>query len=324
MGINKKKIKMIWFEGSVIEAVQESKANNYMFVVYIRGNDDLSISMDLVWADAEIESLCVTNNFISLKMEADSESCIQFSELYPFPCVPCTFFIGLNGIPLEATGYVTKEEFLSKIKNAITMHTKQLSDAGLKPSPSQTETLITSDLSSSLLAEPVNTNTLIQENNNMHISETNSIDEALPTSLSMEQISEPSPSSSMEPISTPSLSSSLEPICTEIHAQNESMSSTVVNDEEEKEEREMKIKRAQELVKKNQDKKLQEQFEKEKQDEKDRIELGKSLSQLKKYQAEQEAKEVAEQLKKDKYEDKLAKERIREQIAKDRKKKKKK
>ena len=50
----------------------------------------------------------------------------------------------------------------------------------------------------------------------------------------------------------------------------------------------------------------------------ERVQLGKDLQKLKQNQSEREMKELAETMKKDREADKLAKEKIRQQIARDR------
>uniref|UniRef100_G1K9P8 UBX domain-containing protein 4 n=1 Tax=Anolis carolinensis TaxID=28377 RepID=G1K9P8_ANOCA len=45
-----------------------------------------------------------------------SEACLQFSQIYPVVCVPSSFFIGDNGVPLEViAGSVSAEELIARI-----------------------------------------------------------------------------------------------------------------------------------------------------------------------------------------------------------------
>ncbi|XP_005286822.3 UBX domain-containing protein 4 isoform X1 [Chrysemys picta bellii] len=52
-----------------------------------------------------------------------SEACLQFSQIYPVVCIPSSFFIGDNGIPLEViAGSVSAEELITRIHKVKQMH----------------------------------------------------------------------------------------------------------------------------------------------------------------------------------------------------------
>lgn len=81
---------------------------------------------------------------------------------------------------------------------------------------------------------------------------------------------------------------------------------------------EEKVKRARELMEQKRIEKAEKEKEGAKSKEKERREVGRNLGQLRQWKDEHDAKEVQDQMKKDKEEDRKAKERVKAQIAKDR------
>ncbi|XP_060785269.1 zinc-binding protein A33-like isoform X2 [Neoarius graeffei] len=119
---------MRWFEGSIPAAIATSKQHSSVFVVVIAGDDEQSTQMLSSWEDERVAEL--TNNcFIAIKVDAKSETCVQFSQIYPVVCIPSSFFIGDNGIPLEIiAGGVSAEELINrkrKVKQIQAQHTER-------------------------------------------------------------------------------------------------------------------------------------------------------------------------------------------------------
>lgn len=111
---------MNWFDGPIINAINESKKKNLIFLVYNR--DSNSREMDDLWNDSKISNLC-KENCVSLCLEAESESCNQFRQLYPITVFPTTYFIGINGVPIEiVAGVVSKEILEEKLANVIKIY----------------------------------------------------------------------------------------------------------------------------------------------------------------------------------------------------------
>lgn len=79
-----------------------------------------------------------------------------------------------------------------------------------------------------------------------------------------------------------------------------------------------KVERAKELMEKKREEKAKAEFEKSRNQEIERRKLGQGLHKLKEKQAEAELKEIKDQMKKDKEEQRRAKEKIRQQIEQDR------
>uniref|UniRef100_A0A8B9KKA7 UBX domain-containing protein 4 n=1 Tax=Astyanax mexicanus TaxID=7994 RepID=A0A8B9KKA7_ASTMX len=106
---------MRWFEGSIPAAIASSKQRSSVFVVVITGDDEQSKQMLFSWEDEQVAEL-TDNCCVAIKVDAKSETCVQFSQIYPVVCIPSSFFIGENGIPLEViAGGVSAEELKKRI-----------------------------------------------------------------------------------------------------------------------------------------------------------------------------------------------------------------
>ncbi|XP_067891143.1 UBX domain-containing protein 4 isoform X2 [Heterodontus francisci] len=113
---------MRWFNGSIPDAIAFAKQHNAVFIVFIRGDDEQSRQMATSWEAEEVAEATV-NSFVAIKMDAKSETCVQFSQIYPVVCIPSSFFIGDNGIPLEVVaGSVTAVELVTRIQKVKEMH----------------------------------------------------------------------------------------------------------------------------------------------------------------------------------------------------------
>ncbi|XP_077584528.1 UBX domain-containing protein 4 isoform X2 [Stigmatopora nigra] len=63
---------------------------------------------------------------VAIKVDAKSDTCLQFSQIYPVVCVPSSFFIGENGIPLEViAGSVSATELRLRIEKVQKMHAEK-------------------------------------------------------------------------------------------------------------------------------------------------------------------------------------------------------
>ncbi|XP_074766190.1 UBX domain-containing protein 4 isoform X1 [Athene noctua] len=87
------------------------------------GEDEQSTEMAARWEDEKVTE-AASDGFVAIKIDTKSEACLQFSQIYPVVCVPSSFFIGDNGIPLEViAGSVSVEELVSRIHKVKQMHT---------------------------------------------------------------------------------------------------------------------------------------------------------------------------------------------------------
>ncbi|NWT78204.1 UBXN4 protein, partial [Lanius ludovicianus] len=92
-------------------------------VLYLVGEDEQSTEMAARWEDEKVTE-AASDGFVAIKIDTKSEACLQFSQIYPVVCVPSSFFIGDNGIPLEViAGSVSVEELVTRIHKVKQMHT---------------------------------------------------------------------------------------------------------------------------------------------------------------------------------------------------------
>ncbi|XP_048781134.2 UBX domain-containing protein 4-like [Ostrea edulis] len=118
---------MNWFSGSIPDAIQRSKRQKVVFIVYIYGQNDMSTEMDKVWNETDVVSTCNSNGCVAIKIAANSDACGHFSQIYPVVVVPSTYFIGVNGAPIEVTaGHKGKSDFLQVLQNVLKLHNDQL------------------------------------------------------------------------------------------------------------------------------------------------------------------------------------------------------
>merc|ERR1711971_1265819 len=122
------KFKMDWYEGSIGEAIQCAKMSKSVFVVVIYGTDDDETSKKFleVLNEADISSKLKKANAVSIKIQNGTESCTQFSQIYPVILVPSIYFIdSQSGTNIETTGgTVDKEKLIESIDKALEAHEK--------------------------------------------------------------------------------------------------------------------------------------------------------------------------------------------------------
>ncbi|NXG61019.1 UBXN4 protein, partial [Hemiprocne comata] len=96
---------------------------SFRHVLYLAGEDEQSAEMAARWEDEKVTE-AASDGFVAIKIDTKSEACLQFSQIYPVVCVPSSFFIGDNGIPLEViAGSVSVEELVTRIHKVKQMHT---------------------------------------------------------------------------------------------------------------------------------------------------------------------------------------------------------
>ncbi|XP_034550271.1 UBX domain-containing protein 4 [Notolabrus celidotus] len=117
---------MLWFNGSIPDAILSAKQQGRVFVVVITGEDEQSAQLMSSWEDDKV-SEAANRCCVAIRVDAASETCVQFSQIYPVVCVPSSFFIGENGIPLEViAGSVPAEELMKRIHRVKQMHAQQI------------------------------------------------------------------------------------------------------------------------------------------------------------------------------------------------------
>uniref|UniRef100_A0A9J8D6C1 UBX domain-containing protein 4 n=1 Tax=Cyprinus carpio carpio TaxID=630221 RepID=A0A9J8D6C1_CYPCA len=130
---------MRWFEGSIPAAIAAAKERRCVFVVVITGSDDQSAQLMSSW---ETDSVCeaAQNCCVAIRVDAESETCVQFSQIYPVVCIPSSFFIGENGVPLEViAGSVTEDELQRRILRVTQDSSRNLSVIRKQSCPSSVQ-----------------------------------------------------------------------------------------------------------------------------------------------------------------------------------------
>uniref|UniRef100_A0A0B6YAD3 UBX domain-containing protein 4 n=1 Tax=Arion vulgaris TaxID=1028688 RepID=A0A0B6YAD3_9EUPU len=111
---------MKWFEGDIPRAIQQTKINKSVFIVFVSGEDDKSNEMESFLHKEDVTGLVEANRCVAIKLLADSNDCKFFSQIYPVVVIPSTFFIADTGVPIEVIGECrSHEDFLAKVKNAV-------------------------------------------------------------------------------------------------------------------------------------------------------------------------------------------------------------
>lgn len=283
---------MHWYEGSIPEAISEAKGKKKVFLVYIEGDDDLSRQMNTSYDDQSVAQRLEDNECIAVKIQANSEACKQFSQIYPVVIIPSSFFIGNNGIPLEViAGNLSPEQFLSKIDNVIEMHKKQTNE--IQDSPPVTSNSNSSHSSSA----PASLNTETTSTYSLNTYRVSSMEqENKSNDIEMTDESSTVPENDSPP-------------------KKESDIEECAGDDPELA---RKMKRARKLIEERKAEKEEEEKKKENEQEIERRKIGKEIQKAQKEREKNELKQWAEERAKEKKEEHLARERVLAQIAQDR------
>ncbi|XP_053353405.1 UBX domain-containing protein 4 [Clarias gariepinus] len=278
---------MRWFEGSIPAAIATSKQHGSVFVVVIAGDDEQSKQMLSSWEDEQVAEL--TNNcFVAIKVDAKSETCVQFSQIYPVVCIPSSFFIGDNGIPLEIiAGGVSAEELMNRIRKVKQVHSQQTAAAA----QSNPETSV----------QAANPSTFESQSVNSDITTGN----ASTVAASKESLSKPMEDAGASGHVTP----------------GEERSQSLDDTSQASQTEEPLDANVERLTKKLEDRREQKRKGEEENVIKKEIErrkMGKDMLDFKRKQEEEKTKRILEERNREKAEEKAARERVKQQIAQDR------
>ncbi|XP_017776476.1 PREDICTED: UBX domain-containing protein 4-like [Nicrophorus vespilloides] len=133
---------MKWYEGGITEAVSLYSQNKLIFVVYIEGKDEKSVTLTKMLDDDRVSGMLENPKFITLKVEENSLPHQQFSEIYKQTPVPSIYFIG-SGSTLEIVTESKDAADLAKKINEI------LVKGGESPIAIQTENFLQSEAAAS-------------------------------------------------------------------------------------------------------------------------------------------------------------------------------
>ncbi|XP_049340981.1 UBX domain-containing protein 4 [Astyanax mexicanus] len=287
---------MRWFEGSIPAAIASSKQRSSVFVVVITGDDEQSKQMLFSWEDEQVAEL-TDNCCVAIKVDAKSETCVQFSQIYPVVCIPSSFFIGENGIPLEViAGGVSAEELKKRINKVRQMHSQQTS--GVEQANAVTEMQPESSAAAPKTPPPapqahsVNRSSISAENP--------------PTAAaSKESLSMPVEEGGASGHATP--------------GDDRSLSSDDTSQASQAEEAlDSKVERLTKKLEERREQKKKGEEENEIKKEMERRKLGKDMLDFKRKQEEDKTKRILEERNREKAEERAARERVKQQIAQDR------
>nr|XP_049701204.1 UBX domain-containing protein 4 isoform X10 [Helicoverpa armigera]XP_049701207.1 UBX domain-containing protein 4 isoform X11 [Helicoverpa armigera]XP_049701213.1 UBX domain-containing protein 4 isoform X12 [Helicoverpa armigera] len=343
---------MHWYGGSIAEAVTLSKQRNAIFVVFVEGDNDLSAEMAATIDDSVVLArLSDPANFLAVKLKSGSANYTHFAQIYQFVPVPSLFFIGRNGTPLEVVcAGVQPSNLATRIDRILEEHfkDKQASPATV-PAPSTSSSNILEDSSIEDLSSdrepgfpPVReltapnireqTVSFVQTESaalSRQAEKPKESDSGSPRAKIQKMESEPRPKTPEHEIvcdgdvcvrrprnkpdepgpsqaPTPSLPHA------PVEEKQEIPSSESGGSIEEK------MERAKELIEARRREKADKEKELEKEKEMERRAAGKGVAELKRWQADQELKQIQEERRREKMENNLARQRILEQIAQDR------
>ncbi|XP_064011820.1 UBX domain-containing protein 4 [Pogoniulus pusillus] len=274
---------MMWFGGSIPAAIAAAKQRSSVFVVFVAGEDEQSTEMAARWEDEKVTE-AASDGFVAIKIDSKSEACLQFSQIYPVVCVPASFFIGDNGIPLEViAGSVSVEELVTRIRRVKQLHT-------LKGQPLENRSQ-----SSPCPSSPVNG---APENRQ---------------SRTAEFCDSPDPSETIRP-------SAVEDGADSGQANQETANSSdeQVSDAQPVNDLTLKVERLTKKLEERREEKRKEEEQKEIKKEIERRKTGKEMLEYKRRQEEELTKRMLEERNREKAEERAARERIRQQIAMDR------
>ncbi|XP_041857778.1 UBX domain-containing protein 4 isoform X2 [Melanotaenia boesemani] len=277
---------MLWFEGSIPDAINAAKQRNFIFVVVIAGEDEQSTQLMSSWEDGRV-SEAAQKCCVAIKVGANSDACVQFSQIYPVVCIPSSFFIGENGIPLEViAGSMSPEELIKRINKVKELQrgTRETGSASVLPETSN----------------PVKTSS--------------------PDSTAAEPASDPdgASGSTAEPSrgflsgKTEGNFSSSEPLSENASSDHAAWCS------ESEENLDAKVERLTKKLEERREQKKKGEEEADIRKEMDRRQLGKNMQDFKRKQEEEKTKRLLEERNREKAEEKAARERVKQQIAMDR------
>ncbi|XP_041118093.1 UBX domain-containing protein 4-like isoform X1 [Polyodon spathula] len=296
---------MLWFEGSIPAAIASAKQKNSVFVVFIAGEDDQSTQMLSSWEDEKVAE-ATTQSFVAIKVDAKSDTCVQFSQIYPVVCIPASFFIGDNGIPLEViAGSVPAEQLVNRIEKVKQMHVQQKNvkvggaDENQVATGQHSASLVTPDLTSQSQSLPSETN----QPNGSHLSgaEPENVAAAASKECLSKSVEDEVHSGQPSPAEEISVSS-----------EDSSVSS------QPEEDLNIKVERLTKKLEKSREQKNREEEENEIKKEVERRKVGKEIMDFKKKNEGEKTKRMLEERNREKAEEKAARDRVKQQIALDR------
>uniref|UniRef100_A0A0N4ZU28 UBX domain-containing protein 4 n=1 Tax=Parastrongyloides trichosuri TaxID=131310 RepID=A0A0N4ZU28_PARTI len=114
---------MVWFEGSVADAVSKCKADKALFIVYLHhkfeSNNPETSRMEELWTLLDPSFFEVP--YVGIKVEENTLPAQQFSSIYKNPICPSVYFIGSDAKPIEIISLIEELDdsmFVDRVSNA--------------------------------------------------------------------------------------------------------------------------------------------------------------------------------------------------------------
>ncbi|XP_044980330.1 plant UBX domain-containing protein 11 [Hordeum vulgare subsp. vulgare] len=140
-------INSLTYKGSIPDAINQSRREKKLFVIYISGQDETSSNLEQSTLVDEHVAAVISRCCVFLQLKQGDVDTLQFSAIYPQKSVPSISVIGLNGAMLwNHEGYISPEDLKESIEKAwAALHLQETA-----------ATLLTASLASRM-AEPANT-----------------------------------------------------------------------------------------------------------------------------------------------------------------------
>ncbi|CAO2141527.1 unnamed protein product [Urochloa humidicola] len=163
-------ISSLTYKGSIPDAINQSRREKKLFVVYISGEDVASRSLEQSTLVDENVAEVIGRCCIFLHLKEGNVDASQFSAIYPQKSVPSISVIGLNGVMLwNHEGHITSEDLKENIEKAwAALHLQETA-----------ATLLTASLATRN-AESVNTVTALPPQGGSSTSENPSVSSSAP------------------------------------------------------------------------------------------------------------------------------------------------
>lgn len=113
---------MNWHKEGIGAAIAEAKSKGEIFAVFVKSPPEAAQeetqSLEAALSDEEV--LSQLSSMVCIEVNAGSNTCAQFSAIYPVMVVPSVYFIdSTTGVDLEITGgLVTKDSLLASVARA--------------------------------------------------------------------------------------------------------------------------------------------------------------------------------------------------------------
>lgn len=126
---------MQWFAGNVTTAIQISRMNKALLIVYVSTDSEDGKRFDEFWQHVDSSNLLCP--VVGIKLKAGETAASQFADIYPTPIVPAAYLIDQNGKPLEVITFLvgnTYDKFRSKFDKATAQFVN-----GISPQPTSSQ-----------------------------------------------------------------------------------------------------------------------------------------------------------------------------------------